>query len=57
MNKIILNSLTIAALSIVMYMLLIAVVGFEQKKAMFVAGGAGLAMIIVDAIIMKGKRI
>jgi hypothetical protein len=57
MNKTLLV-ITIIVLSVVAYLVMYHLVGFTQKKSLWISGGAGVAMILFDVALptLRGKR-
>jgi hypothetical protein len=53
MNKTLLTIVTIVVLSSVAYLVMYHFIGFEQKKALWISGGAGVAMILFDVVLLN----
>ena len=53
MNRTLLIVLTVVVLSIVAYFIMLNFFAFSQEKALWIAGGAGAAMIFFDVVLVK----
>jgi hypothetical protein len=53
MNKTLLTVVTIVVLSSVAYLVMYYFIGFEQKKALWISGGAGVAIILFDVVLLN----